>query len=175
VGDVRVRAAEGSPADVAAVARVAHRTWPDAYRELLPAAVVRAHLAAAYRPEALAERMRLAGGLFLLAEADGECVAFCQAQRRPAAPGEADLWAIYVLPPWQGRGIGGQLLTAALAPLADCRVHVALAAGNERAARFYARHGFVPEGGGYRALLAGHPVAMRSMVRAAQARGAGTG
>ncbi|MCL6596717.1 MAG: GNAT family N-acetyltransferase [Firmicutes bacterium] len=175
MADVNVRAAEASPADLAAVARVAHRTWPDAYRDLLPAAVVEAHLAAAYRPEALADRMRLAGGLFLLAEADGQCVAFCQAQRRPAAPGEADLWAIYVLPQWQGRGVGGRLLRAVLAPLADCRMHVALAAGNERAARFYASHGFVPEGGGYRALLAGHPVEMRSMVRAPQARGADTG
>jgi ribosomal protein S18 acetylase RimI-like enzyme len=176
---VRVRAADPAAAsDVRAVAAVARAAWPATYRDILPAHVVATHLARAYAPDALTERMRRPGGLFLLAEVDGGvggCVGYCQAGRRLAAPGEADLWAIYVLPAWQRRGVGARMVQAVLAAFADQRLHVALAAANRAAARFYERFGFVPEGSGYVADLVGHPVTMRSMVRAADAPGRAEG
>jgi diamine N-acetyltransferase len=172
--DVRIRPVEPARAsDLRAVAVVAHATWPSAYRDILPPETVAVHLRTAYTPAALATRLRLDGSLFLLAEAagggrrhGGRPVAFCQAGRRLAASGEADLWAIYVRPSCQGCGIGRRLVEAAAAAMPDCRLHVALAAANEGAAAFYGALGFAAEGDGYVATIQGVPLAMRSMVRA---------
>ena len=160
-------------ADLRAVAAVARATWPVAYRGILADGIVARHLRTAYKPAALAARLGLDGGLFLLAEAQEDAggraprraVAFCQAGRRLAAPGEADLWAIYVRPEWQGRGIGRRLVERAALALPGCRLHVALAARNLAAAGFYVALGFRAEGRGYAAALQGTEVEMRSMVR----------
>lgn len=170
---LRIRPADPArKADLRAVAAVARATWPATYRGILARRAVAEHLRAAYTPLALADRLGLDGGLFLLAEAVGagrsgraRGVAFCQAGRRVAAPGEADLWAIYVRPEWQGGGIGRRLVEAAAGALPDCRLHVALAAANERAAAFYRALGFAWEGAGYTATIQGAEVAMRAMVR----------
>lgn len=175
VTDMAASAARLRPVDAAcdgdlwAIARVAWATWPDAYRGILPALAVEEHLRAAYTPAALRSRVALDGGLFLLAEAETalgqQPVGYCQAGLRVASPRDADLWAIYVHPQWQGRGIGRQLTEAAHAFAAGCRLHVALAADNLAAAAFYSALGFAPEGAGYMASIQGAPVAMRSMVR----------
>lgn len=171
---VRIRPADPAhQADLRAIAAVARATWPATYRGILPKSVVAEHLRTAYTPAALADRLGLDGGLFLVAEAavragrSGRArgVAFCQAGRRVAAPGEADLWAIYVRPEWQGRGIGRRLVEAAALALPDCRLHVALAAANARAAAFYRALGFAGEGTGYTATIQGVEVAMRAMAR----------
>jgi len=169
-GQVRVRLARaGHPADVAAVAGVARAAWPVAYRDILPPSVVESHLDRAYARAAIEARVA-STGIVLLAEADGRCVGFCHASRRETRASDADLWAIYVDPPAQGRGVGTALLQAARAALPGARLHVALAAQNEAAARFYARRGFVAQGSGYWGELVGHPVRMRSMVLAAAGR-----
>jgi RimJ/RimL family protein N-acetyltransferase len=54
-----------------------------------------------------------------------------------------------LLPAWRGKGVGGRLMTAALAASRACgleRVELAVFAGNERARRLYERMGFVVEG-----------------------------
>jgi RimJ/RimL family protein N-acetyltransferase len=54
-----------------------------------------------------------------------------------------------LLPAHRGRGLGGQLMAAALQASRACgleRVELAVFAGNERAERLYARMGFVVEG-----------------------------
>ena len=54
-----------------------------------------------------------------------------------------------LLPACRGRGLGGQLMTAALAASRACgleRVELGVFADNERARRLYARMGFVVEG-----------------------------
>jgi len=153
---------------------VAWATWPQTYRGILPARAVRDHLRAAYARGALRGRLASDGGLFLLAEAHEAGllpvpVGYCQIARRLAAPAEADLWAIYVHPAWQGRGIGRRLLEAGVASVPDCRLHVALAADNRAAAAFYAALGFAPEGTGYTARIQGAAVAMRAMARGRRA------
>lgn len=172
--EVRIRPLEpGRIADLRAVAAVARATWPRAYRGILPHKAVAEHLRTAYTPAALAGRLRVDGGLFLLAEAPAagpgggrrRAVAFCQAGRRLAASGEADLWAIYVRPAWQGRGIGRGLVEAVAASMPDRRLHVALAADNGPAAAFYRALGFGFEGEGYTTAIQGVHLAMRSMVR----------
>lgn len=68
-----------------------------------------------------------------------------------AAPGLIDgqwrVGALYVLPGYQGQGIGGELLAAALGWIGgDREVYARVAEGNSQAMRFYAKHGFTLTG-----------------------------
>jgi len=75
-----------------------------------------------------------------LAEHEGEIVAFSMADRA-----DASIFALFVLPDYEGRGLGGRLLQLALDWLgqqgAD-RIWLATAPGT-RAQRFYERRGWV--------------------------------
>ena len=61
----------------------------------------------------------------------------------PEDPNTGEVFALYVLPEYQGMGVGRQLLDAALEKLSACP-HLCLWAvkGNERAIRFYEKNGF---------------------------------
>jgi len=65
----------------------------------------------------------------------------------PRQPGVADLFAMWVAPPARGNGVADHLIAAALARATDLgcvEVVLEVTAGNDRARRFYERHGFVP-------------------------------
>ena len=64
-------------------------------------------------------------------------------QHGPEDPDTGEVFALYVLPEYQGAGVGRQLLGAALDKLSACP-HLCLWAvkGNERAIRFYEKNGF---------------------------------
>ena len=64
-------------------------------------------------------------------------------QHGPEAPDTGEVFALYVLPEYQGMGVGRQLLEAAVDKLSACP-HLCLWAvkGNERAIRFYEKNGF---------------------------------
>jgi RimJ/RimL family protein N-acetyltransferase len=65
------------------------------------------------------------------------------------APQSAELFARWVAPPARGSGAADALIRAAVdwARAHGCAsVHLEVAAGNDRAERVYARHGFVPSG-----------------------------
>ena len=61
----------------------------------------------------------------------------------PEDPETGEVFALYVLPEYQGKGVGCQLLEAAVDKLSACP-HLCLWAvkGNERAIRFYEKNGF---------------------------------
>ena len=65
----------------------------------------------------------------------------------PEDPDTGEVYALYVLPEYQGMGVGRQLLDAALDKL-SAFPHLCLWAvkGNERAIRFYETCGFRPDG-----------------------------
>ncbi|MGO4238191.1 GNAT family N-acetyltransferase [Pseudarthrobacter sp. YAF2] len=62
---------------------------------------------------------------------------------QPPASGDLELWGLYLLASHQGRGLGRQLLTVALATDA---ASLWVAAGNSKAISFYRRFGFEPDG-----------------------------
>jgi GNAT superfamily N-acetyltransferase len=64
--------------------------------------------------------------------------------REDAAYGE--IYAVYVLPRSQGRGIGRKLLAEALAALGQRDVRIWCATANTRARDHYAHHGFLADG-----------------------------
>ncbi|MFI2030000.1 GNAT family N-acetyltransferase [Streptomyces buecherae] len=159
--DVLVR--EMTEDDIDAVAAVRVRGWQTAYAGLMPQSYLDAM---SVREDAERRREFFARGLGdvinLVAEepapgggADGgtEVVgwACCGPYRDEDLPsGDAELYAIYVKPERLGAGIGHALLTEALRRLTERefpRVRLWVVRGNQRAERFYARAGFVPDGG----------------------------
>lgn len=64
-------------------------------------------------------------------------------------PGSVELQQIYVLPAWHGRGVAARLMQWALAAATELHapeVYLTVFDHNERAKRFYRRHGFVEVG-----------------------------
>ena len=78
-----------------------------------------------------------------LAERRGEVVAFSMADRA-----DASIFALFVLPECEGRGLGNRLLDLALQWLWDSGAELAwlTTAPHTRAARFYESRGWVPTG-----------------------------
>ncbi len=88
----------------------------------------------------------------LIAFAGGRPVGLGAAYRDGPESGEAELVQFWVRPEWRNRGAGRALLEALVSWCGESgvrRVRARVTAGNDRAARFYERQGFVrdPEGG----------------------------
>ena len=86
----------------------------------------------------------------LIAKADGNVIGFCgYGQCRDEDVQDAgEIFAIYVLQEYQGRGIGSALMQAALDQLAYDRIVLWVLQGNEKAIRFYQKCGFSFDGCG---------------------------
>lgn len=159
-GGVVVRAATED--DVAAVHRVRVVTWQDAYAGIVPEDVLSGMRAD--DPDAIAaqrDRFRQAPPRthLLVAEVDRRVVGFAAIgpEREDAQPGSAprlsaetgEVYAIYVLPGAQRRGVGRALLTAALQALAADgfgRATLWVLEANAPARTFYERLGMRPSG-----------------------------
>ncbi len=78
-----------------------------------------------------------------VAERRTEIVAFCMADRA-----DPSIFALFVLPEYEGRGLGSRLLDLALQWLWDNGAELVwlTTSPDTRAARFYARRGWVPVG-----------------------------
>ena len=139
-------------ADVAAVSQVRARTWRAAYDGIVPVAFLDAFEPT---PESIArdeERFLGRGSQVhsFVALLDGIPVGFVVAgPDRDLGPPAGEVWAIYVDPPYWGRGIGSQLLGKALSALRDAsRDPIALwvLEANLPARGFYEHAGFLPTG-----------------------------
>jgi GNAT superfamily N-acetyltransferase len=133
--DVRAAAAF----DVAAIRAVGEAAWPETY-SFAGHDYVEHGLATWWSEEAL--QRGLAATTTLVAEAAGQVVGMGNVDLRPRVP---VIWKLYVLPGHQGTGVGSRLLTSLVEQVPAERTAVALeyVDGNDRAAAFYARHGFV--------------------------------
>ncbi|MGH2561349.1 MAG: GNAT family N-acetyltransferase [Thermomicrobiales bacterium] len=131
-------------ADVPAIRRVAHETWRATYAGHIAAADVEAFLERAYDEESLRATLTRPAVDLLVATAGEEVVGYVLVGVNREGVGE--LFAIYVLPTWQGHGAGWRLWQAAVdtlhaRDLAEMRLWVLTA--NEAARRFYERQGAV--------------------------------
>ena len=138
---------DARPADADEIGPVHIQVWREAYAGLMPAEYLAAldpQASAARWAEMLAQPADGVRRLVGVAPA-GEVVAIAAAgpSRDDDAPTPWELWAINVLAGHHGTGIAdllmGQLVGTGPASLWVLR-------GNERAMRFYARHGFRPDG-----------------------------
>jgi ribosomal protein S18 acetylase RimI-like enzyme len=139
--------------DLAALAALARQTYADAFGHSFSASDLAAHL-----ERHLADgyfRLALEEDVFLLAEAERRLIGFVQfgERRIPIAvptPQAQELRRIYVQADHQGKGIGRQLLGAALEHprlKAAPAIYLDVWEQNQGARRLYERHGFEVVGG----------------------------
>nr|WP_103341126.1 GNAT family N-acetyltransferase [Amycolatopsis sp. CA-126428] len=130
-----VRAA--TVADAPAIGEIHVRSWQAAYAGLIPAEFL-ARLSASSRAAAWARRIGDGGGV-LVAEEDGVIAGF-------AAFGPSQLYALYLLPEFWGRGLGRTLHDRVVEELSGDSAVLWVLATNERAKAFYVRQGWVDDG-----------------------------
>ena len=136
---VVVRGAVGD--DLAGVLSVGHRTWLATYEPIAGPEYVAMGLAKWWTSDVVTDSIRK--GRTLVAVEGDEVVGV-------ATFGPQDesfvLWKLYVLPGHHGHGIGSRLLDAVVERARENehpRITLSYLEGNQQAARFYARHGFV--------------------------------
>jgi ribosomal protein S18 acetylase RimI-like enzyme len=134
------------PGDAAALAELHLETWAETYAGAFPAS--------AWGEEARAGRIRMWGSIctaprpgdrFAVAERDGRLagLAGAGASQDTPAPRARQLWFIYLLASAHGSGAGQGLLDAVLGKEP---ASLWVLEANARAAAFYTRNGFVPDG-----------------------------
>lgn len=134
--------------DVPALSALARETYVDAFGHSFQASDLAAHLAAHLSPAGIARMV--ADDHVLVAEADRRLVGYVQfGPAYPPLSGASDadveLRRLYVHPDFQNRGVGSQLMDAALAHPAVAgapRVYLDVWVHNPGARRFYERYGF---------------------------------
>lgn len=146
---MQLRLAE--PSDAMTVARLHVRSWQAAYRGLLPDEYLDE-----LRPEERAAWYDFTGAdssrpTTIVAVGAGSILGFATTQRSrdPDAADCGELCALYIDPSWWGRGTGTALAAAARSQLTAQGFECALAwvlDGHERAARFYCRDRWIPDG-----------------------------
>ncbi len=137
--------------DIPALQTTAAASWWATYSDYLAPSFIEGFLASAYSARKLALHLADPHSLFLVAKVDDALVGFGQVgppmardDDAPVAP--ADLYRLYLLPHWQGRGIGARLLAALEGWLREQGYPFYGAYVDERnepAKKFYARQGFV--------------------------------
>ncbi|MGH3372649.1 MAG: GNAT family N-acetyltransferase, partial [Nocardioidaceae bacterium] len=137
----RVGIRRATVADVDAVREIGLRTWPVAYAGLASAEFIEQGLAEWWSPEAVERGIR--DGITLVAVEGPDLVGM-------VGLGQEDgfwvMWKLYVLHEQQGRGVGQDLLNAAIEALPERtdRLLLDVLKVNEAAIRFYRRNGFGP-------------------------------
>lgn len=134
-------------ADVSAVQDIARRTWSATYTDLIPEEVQKRLLATWYSTGALEGQIRAGETLFLVARWGEQPVGFAQFVRVSAS--EAGLLRIYVLPEFQNRRVGSELLSAGLEKLKDRgvgKLTVDVERDNRIGRRFYRQKSFTEVG-----------------------------
>ncbi|MEV4620097.1 GNAT family N-acetyltransferase [Asanoa sp. NPDC049573] len=127
---------KAGPEDVAAIVAIGHETWPAAYGFAGPDYIAHG-LATWWTAEATTRSLEAT--TLLVAEEGDELLGVGNIDPHAEVP---VIWRLYVRPGAQGAGAGSALLTALVDEVPGRPVRLSYLAGNERAARFYARHGF---------------------------------
>jgi ribosomal protein S18 acetylase RimI-like enzyme len=128
---VEVRAAD--PTEIGPLARLWYDGWQDAHARILPAELARHRTL-----ESFTQRLRDGLEMVRVAGPPGAPVGFCMVKLD-------ELYQLYVASVARGSGVAAALLADGEARLADAGVTtawLACAIGNERAARFYEKHGW---------------------------------
>jgi ribosomal protein S18 acetylase RimI-like enzyme len=150
----RLNIRRGTPADAAALASFAARTFAEAFGAQNSPDDLRAHQAETYGAEIQGRELASPDFITLLAERDGELVGYTQLRRGKVPPcvthdSPIEILRFYVDKPAQGTGAAQQLMRAAFDAARESGArHVWLGVWekNPRAIAFYMKAGFVDVG-----------------------------
>lgn len=136
------------PGEWKIIQSIAHTTWPVTYGQLLPAGQLEYMLDLIYSEESIKRQMNL-GHQFIIGYHTGEPIGFVSVEKRYKTPASFMIHKLYVLPSFQGKGIGNAFIDY-LATLAAQTEHDMLMlkvfVKNQNAIRFYQHLGFHPIG-----------------------------
>jgi len=144
----------GEPADAAALAELAARTFHDTFAAENDPEDMALHLAESYGVAQQGAELRDANVCTFLAEVDGTLAGYAQLRRGPAPPcvtGDApiELWRLYVAKEWHGRGVAQVLMNeidAEVRRRGARTLWLGVWERNARAKAFYGKHGFTDVG-----------------------------
>ena len=133
------------PEDAVALAHLHLDVWDDAYTGLMPQQILDDRRERVDERIASWQRVLSEHDRTLVAEGRDGLIGFASAG--PGRDDEVDipleLMALYVRAAWWGTGVGHTLLEAAIGNRA---AYLCVLEGNDRAIRFYERHGFAVDG-----------------------------
>ena len=126
--------------DTKQVQKAVKKSWNATYEGIIPIEIQKNFLNGAYNDEMM--KRRLEHSLMLVAEADDTILGF--ANFTPVnKKNHTELSAIYLLPEYQGEGIGSALLNAGIEKLKDVKeIHLDVEKENKIGKRFYKAKGF---------------------------------
>ena len=126
--------------DAKEVQDVAKKSWNATYEDIIPNNIQENFLKGAYNDEMM--EWRLSNSLMLVAEADNMIAGFANFSS-VNEKGQAELSAVYLLPEYQGEGIGSALLNAGMEKLENVReIHLDVEKDNTIGTAFYKAKGF---------------------------------
>ncbi len=134
------------PEDGPAIAQVQAVTWQSTYIGLMPQRAIQERLDRLPTQGEYLKSIIKAGQTFLVAEAGEETVGFAGygRTRNERFPEDGEIYALYVLPEFQGRGLGRALFEGCAARLKEAGYRSFILnclAGNTSALEFYAAMG----------------------------------
>ena len=140
----------GRPADAAALAAFAARTFEETFGHSTTPEQLAEHLASAYGVAQQTQELESTDSITVLVEQDGALVAFAQVRRRapPSCvnePGSVELQRFYVDAPWHGSGLAQRLMEAsreAARELGGRHLWLSVWERNARGIAFYRKAGF---------------------------------
>ena len=128
--------------DLEGIRAVGQQCWPETYTAIAPAGYVEDGLQQWWSVDFIQHALTAAENWLVVAEAAGAIIG--TAHVALLEPQQAVMWKFYVLPPWQGKGVGRELFDHALTllPAAVHTIFTEYLATNQRAAAIYASLGF---------------------------------
>lgn len=168
MGEFTVKFAS-TDAELAGKGFVHYQAWNEAYTGLIPQAYLDSRSLSDCRQKARS-------GTFptLVAIADGQVAGFAnfipESREFVSVPDSCEVVALYVLEKFQRRGIGSTLMERCMAELPEGKsVVLFVLEGNEKAIRFYRKHGFVFTGSSLTEQVPGGEIRELEMVKRAAA------
>ena len=101
---------EATVADFETIREIAHTTWPVTYGEILSKAQLDYMLEKMYSDATLIDNVANKGHHFILANEDAVCLGFASYEHRYLGRNITRIHKIYLLPEFQGKGMGKLLL-----------------------------------------------------------------
>lgn len=138
-----------TPADYEPLAAMARQSWIETFGHLYSEDDLNAFIGPVFGPDGLGRELSDPTLNIRLAEEDGRIAGFAKigpvSMPGPLPAPATELKQLYVLKPWQGRGVAPALMDWAIETARAAGsgfVHLSVYAENHRAKAFYTRYGF---------------------------------